>query len=343
MPARLSESRLAVVSVASVVSASISLPEPTNVVFPTPKPPAIRILICRGNSASEVSETSKQCLQDFRVVGVGVGGGRAGDHRAHVDQVRQQDLRDVRRLVQVCGDLGNGDRHVAQAQRLRVLVTEPVQRDPPSAGRLHQRHEVEDGARLGAPVGRRVGPDPQVVARHVIVWLILVAPSHAQCDPLPTAELCCWRVGVARNAGTWWHSLVISKLSTRASTSREATTASRLPRLAEVTNRMVWSSSVATWRTPSVSPFPKFFPTCWASDSIPQERAASVSAPSWLSPCEYLAIPSTDNSTALWAPGTASTRRRSSQVRSSAMSLFLLQCCARSLVVAARCCHPSVR
>src|ERR1044072_6555368 len=138
-PATLSASTLAVVNAASVVSGSISLTEPTKVVFPTPKPPATRILIWRGNSESEVSETNKQCLQDLRVVGVGVVRGRLGDHRARVDQVGQQHLRHVRGLLQVCGHLVDRDRRMAQAKSLRVLVAEAVQRDPSAAGRLHQR------------------------------------------------------------------------------------------------------------------------------------------------------------------------------------------------------------
>lgn len=61
-PVRSSVPMLAVVMVSSVLSGSISLTAPTNVVFPTPKPPATRSLMavgkdCRGGCAGDWSES----------------------------------------------------------------------------------------------------------------------------------------------------------------------------------------------------------------------------------------------------------------------------------------------
>src|SRR5256885_9879374 len=124
-PVTLSMSTLAVVSVSSVVSGSISLTAPTNVVLPTPKPPAIRIFSCLGKGASKSAEPGKHCLQDVGVGLVAVRVWHFHDHGTGVDQVGQEDLGDGGGLSEVSRDLGDRDRFPAQAKRLSVVVSQP--------------------------------------------------------------------------------------------------------------------------------------------------------------------------------------------------------------------------
>src|SRR5688500_9374692 len=91
-PATLSVDALAAVSVSSVVSGSISLTAPTNVVLPTPKPPATRIFTWLGNSSDEPSEAIDHRLQNRRVVGIGLARCELRDHRAQFDEVGQDHL-----------------------------------------------------------------------------------------------------------------------------------------------------------------------------------------------------------------------------------------------------------
>src|SRR5690349_1232907 len=144
-PVTLSVAALAAVSVSSVVSGSISLTAPTNVVLPTPKPPATRILTWMGNSSDEPSEAINHRLQNGWVVGVGLAGRELRDHRAQLDQVGQDDLGDRDRPLQQCGHLGDRCGGLAQCQRFRVLDAQLVPADHAAAGGPHQRHQVERG------------------------------------------------------------------------------------------------------------------------------------------------------------------------------------------------------
>src|SRR5690242_3423598 len=106
-PSRLSTKAPGPLSGSSVRSARISVTAPTRVVLPTPKPPAMRILIATGASpgprpsASEPPKAIGHLSQDLRV-------GQPGRHgrMVHVDQrpdtkVSQQDLDHAQGQVQV--------------------------------------------------------------------------------------------------------------------------------------------------------------------------------------------------------------------------------------------------
>src|SRR3954452_19265849 len=109
------------VMAASVVSGAISEIDPTNVVFPTAKPPATMILTGSGAGGAEatdaavVSEGLEAIEAPFEqlsvraVTGPGVvwcGGGE----EALLDHVADEDPDDTEGEVEVGGDLGHGDR-----------------------------------------------------------------------------------------------------------------------------------------------------------------------------------------------------------------------------------------
>src|SRR2546422_11602877 len=95
MPSRSSTSSPAAVSGSSVRSGAISLTEPTMVVLPTPKPPAIRIFTVSGAARVTRSEPAKavphflQQVQGFRFAGDGVRG--ADGDTAALQQIAEHD------------------------------------------------------------------------------------------------------------------------------------------------------------------------------------------------------------------------------------------------------------
>src|SRR6201991_1024772 len=78
-------------STSSVCSGRISLTAPTRVVLPTPKPPAIRILIAVGTARARPSVVAEP--MDHRLENVVVGRGRGLDHgdRTRFEKIGQQD------------------------------------------------------------------------------------------------------------------------------------------------------------------------------------------------------------------------------------------------------------
>src|SRR5689334_18946674 len=109
---------LASVMTASVVSGGISLTAPTNVVLPTPKPPAMTIFTdngaaaargAGGGAASDGAEAIEHLLEKGRVR---TRAGAVGGRDVHVEEavgehVGEQNARHPERQVRVRGDLGD--------------------------------------------------------------------------------------------------------------------------------------------------------------------------------------------------------------------------------------------
>src|SRR3954452_24701257 len=94
LPSRSSPPRTAAVSGSSVRSGAISLTEPTMVVLPTPKPPAIRIFTVSGAARVMTSEPAKAVphfLQQVRIRIAGDGVRRTGGDPARLQQVAEHD------------------------------------------------------------------------------------------------------------------------------------------------------------------------------------------------------------------------------------------------------------
>src|SRR6476469_321179 len=175
-PLTLSVSTLAAVSVSSVVSGSISLTEPTNVVLPTPKPPAIRILTWMGNKSDKPSEAINHRLQNGRIVGV-LARCELRDHHTEFDQVGQHDRGDGHRPPQHTGYLRHRGGFFAQFQRFRMLDPQLARCDHTPARRSNHRNQVERRAGLGSAAGHGVRPHAEETG-------VLVRTGHRHLVPL---------------------------------------------------------------------------------------------------------------------------------------------------------------
>src|SRR5690606_26260567 len=152
-PERSSTPRLASVITSSVRSGATSLTEPTMVVLPAPKPPAIRILIAAGmrsSSAAEARGSESLDAIEYRLQYVPVHRalgrvGGAGEDVSPADEVAEQHLDHRDRDVQVRGDLCDGLGAPAQLQDADLL--------------RFQRHLVHLGAG-GDHDADHVQPDP---------------------------------------------------------------------------------------------------------------------------------------------------------------------------------------
>src|SRR4051812_7715376 len=152
IPPRLSMPTLAVVMSSSVFSGSISLAAPTKVVFPTPKPPAIRILTWVGNG-SDSFKAIEQLLQEVSVGGYGGGTRGPHGHGFTLHEVGEEHLGDDDGEAHVRGHLGDGDRATAEPEHLGVLE---IQAGRCLGGRDHQREEVEFDVRTRTAGAHRV-------------------------------------------------------------------------------------------------------------------------------------------------------------------------------------------
>src|SRR5689334_9731506 len=112
---------LAVVSSSSVCNGSISLTVPTNVVLPTPKPPAIKSLSADGNPSEPSFKGIENGLQYGRIPRIGHRVGGTGVDDAPIHQVGQQDLGDHGREPQPRRDLGDRGDAAAEPERLGVV------------------------------------------------------------------------------------------------------------------------------------------------------------------------------------------------------------------------------
>src|SRR5258706_16034551 len=101
---------LASVRYSSVCNGMISLHEPTRVVFPTPNPPATRILSANGRGRSECPKSIDHRLQDAVVGWVDLRVGLEGRDEVGLQQVPDQDPHDADREVEPGRDLGDGER-----------------------------------------------------------------------------------------------------------------------------------------------------------------------------------------------------------------------------------------
>src|SRR5688572_22516932 len=144
--------RLAEVSRSSVRSGTISLTDPTMVVFPTPKPPAIRILTVSGaevpwiaapelpsagvplTGMSEPAKAVPHFLQQVPVRCPGDGTGRMDGDPARRQQIAEHDGDHAHRQVEMGRQLGDGDRLGAQPYDPGVLGLRP---GGPGGRRVH--------------------------------------------------------------------------------------------------------------------------------------------------------------------------------------------------------------
>src|SRR5215472_2798487 len=163
-PSRSSNSELGSLSASSVRSGRTSLTEPTRVVLPTPKPPAMRILIATGTDSrspvgSELAKGIGHLLQDPQIAEPDRRG-RLDAHEAAFSQVSHENADDAQREVE--GGRQVGDRYWSQAelQHAPVLVLQLKFRSWLAANRADLSHQVDRGpAWSGPPCGQRVGPD----------------------------------------------------------------------------------------------------------------------------------------------------------------------------------------
>src|SRR6202050_3006431 len=168
-PLRSSTPMLAWVSVSSVRSGRISLIAPTSVVFPTPNPPATRILngVSRLSStaprASEGAEPIEHLPEQIRACLRAHGPSRLHSDQFLLDQVGEQDTHHAQRQRYVRRGVSDGHRLPAHADQLEVLGTEPA--CPGGGGGRPRGHDHGDqvehrAARgIGSPPGQRIGPD----------------------------------------------------------------------------------------------------------------------------------------------------------------------------------------
>src|ERR1700733_1672795 len=116
----------------SVRSGRISLIAPTSVVFPTPNPPAMRILkgVSRLSSAapraSEGAEPIEHLPEKIWVCLRTRGPPRLQSDQFLLNQVGEQDPQHTQRQRHVRSGVSDGHRLLAQADELTVLGTEPA-------------------------------------------------------------------------------------------------------------------------------------------------------------------------------------------------------------------------
>src|ERR1700733_4677441 len=126
-PLRSSTPMLAWVSVSSVRSGRISLIAPTSVVFPTPNPPATRILNGVSRlSSSEGAEPIEHLPEQIRACLRAHGPSGLHSDQFLLDQVGEQDPHHAQRQRYVRRGVSDGHRLLAQADELAVLGTEPA-------------------------------------------------------------------------------------------------------------------------------------------------------------------------------------------------------------------------
>src|SRR4030081_2906262 len=109
-PERSSTPTDAAVITSSVRSGATSLTEPTMVVLPTPKPPAMMILTALAvkiRRGSEFPDAIKDRLKYVFVGDFGHRRRRAEEHMTLLDEITEQDLHHRKWQVDPCRDLGN--------------------------------------------------------------------------------------------------------------------------------------------------------------------------------------------------------------------------------------------
>src|SRR6266702_5402342 len=161
-PARSSTLPLISLITSSVRSGAISLTEPTKVVLPTPKPPAISSFTADVPRVGwpEVSKPTDAIKYRLKYVHVRIihSSWRSTEkEEALLDQIANQNLHDGKRHIQLCADLGDRQRALAQSQDLGVL---PIQRAVVGVNGDHQRDHVQvSPARPGTTASDRIRPD----------------------------------------------------------------------------------------------------------------------------------------------------------------------------------------
>src|SRR5262249_29970912 len=163
-PARSSTCEPAEVMTASVVSGTISDTEPTNVVFPAPKPPAITILTevslaAPGAPRSEVAESTEHLLKE-REVGAAVRSTRLVDHhQALVSKIADEHPGDTERNGQQCRDLRDRAELAAHGEDLPAFGGSQKLQLLAGRGGGDEGFDGQVVARPGPTAGHGVWPD----------------------------------------------------------------------------------------------------------------------------------------------------------------------------------------
>src|SRR5215207_11576585 len=144
---------------ASVRSGGISDTAPTNVVFPTPKPPAITILTGTGASGGSAgTEPLQESFENGHVRAVGCPRWRVDGQVAARREIPDQDPRDTQRYVQARCQLDHRRQALAEVDDGSLF---PLQRErplPTQVGHAEQRlHRKLGPPGAGPAAGQRVG------------------------------------------------------------------------------------------------------------------------------------------------------------------------------------------
>src|ERR1700761_8320073 len=161
--ARSSVAWLASVIRASVVTGSVSEIDLTNVVLPTPNPPAMTILVETAVGDSSVLdglETTKNPFEQHVFRPPGVRGGRMNSQPAVVGEITDQDADHTQRYVQVGGDLRDRAHRTAQRVDVARLGHQQLVDGQVIVGDRDQRFEQQWQPGDGPAAGDGVGPDP---------------------------------------------------------------------------------------------------------------------------------------------------------------------------------------
>ncbi len=129
----------------------ISLTDATSVVFPTPNPPAIRILIAVGTiCGSEGPESIDHRLEHMVLVFAADRSGFLDGDRVKFDQVLKKDADDTERKVYMGRELGKRDRRCGMRKDRAVFGLSLPDDATCAGGSDHKRQQVD----------ARTGPGP---------------------------------------------------------------------------------------------------------------------------------------------------------------------------------------
>src|SRR3569833_561951 len=241
------------VRISSVRSGLVSETAPTSVVFPAPKPPAMRILIALGSlrpCRSKRMESIDHCPVHLLVVHeFGVGLRVLHRDETLVEKITEQHAHGDGRKSQMPGDLRDGHHLLAEPYRGVVLRAQPQLRRRRQTRRLDHGDQVE-GAAYG--LHPAAGHDVRAHQRSGLV----IEPPRFGLDVVVGRRSCVlprdllWRVaggghdacsGVRDPALRWWPrpvtSIAISYAMSPMSASSVLSTARQAPWPATVTRR----------------------------------------------------------------------------------------------------------
>src|SRR5690606_14317232 len=180
-PERSSTPSDAEVSISSVRNGGTSLTEPTMVVLPTPKPPAISscTAVAVRRRSLEFADAIENRLQYVLVGCFAQGCGLTEDHIVLLDQITEQNLHQRQGEIDVTSDLRDGHRPLAQTHDPRILGGKV--RGLLGRTQCHdQRHHVEAVVVRSGPAARHHVRAHQTRAALLEPRLLVVAADVAE-------------------------------------------------------------------------------------------------------------------------------------------------------------------